>query len=179
MYSVYRKLSAFFFIVLLILPFLGSYCWLQWRIKAVRKEVKRSIIAGPDKEELVLLRFHKEETKSKLRWEHSKEFAYEGEMYDVVQKEQRGDSVFYRCWWDNEETKLSRQLSGLLSKNLGQDKQQEDSRAKLYKFLQSLYCSGNSVQPDAGLTCNLIHWKDEPALLANRPPSLLQPPESL
>lgn len=88
--------------------------YLKWEKKIIKREIKHKIIAGIDKNELVKLEFGYDELKN-LRWEHSKEFEYNGEMYDIVETEIKKEKVIYYCWWDNEETKLNRQLNNLLN----------------------------------------------------------------
>ena len=58
------------------------------------------MIAGIDKSELVLFKFSKEETTTKLNWKHAKEFEFNQQMYDVVEKQVSKDSIHYWCWWD-------------------------------------------------------------------------------
>ncbi|CAM3293554.1 hypothetical protein AEQU2_00479 [Aequorivita lipolytica] len=98
------------------------------------------MIAGMDREELVLLKFSKEETQTKLRWEHSKEFEYDGQMYDVVSKEIKGDSIFYRCWWDHEETKLNKKLQKLVASAFDNDENKQRNQKQLNVFFQSFFC---------------------------------------
>ena len=94
-------------------PFAGAIPWLQIKKAVVRKDVNRSIIQGLENDRLIVLRFLKEETETLLRWEHPGEFEYDGQMYDVVETWTAGDTVFYRCWWDREETKLNDRLREL------------------------------------------------------------------
>ncbi len=47
--------------------------------------VKTRILAGVGKNQMVRLSFTALATKTQLRWEHSKEFEYKGEMYDIQQ----------------------------------------------------------------------------------------------
>jgi hypothetical protein len=115
-----------------------TYSWLQIRKSSVKHEIKAKIISGIDDDQLVLLKFHKEELKS-IRWEHSKEFEFKNEMYDVVKTESYGDSIFYLCWWDNEETKLNKQLSALVNIAFGKDPQRQEKHVKLYTLFKSLY----------------------------------------
>lgn len=81
----------------------------------VKKEVKQNIIAGINKSELQILQFHHQEVEQKVEWEHSKEFEFEGKMYDVVEKEIINDSIRFFCWLDEEETELNRRLKSLLT----------------------------------------------------------------
>lgn len=97
------------------------------------------MIAGMDHEELVLLKFTKEEIKTKLRWKHSKEFEYNGQMYDIVSKEIKGDSIFYRCWWDHEETQLNKNLKKLVASAFNQDEDNQETQKELYSYLWSFF----------------------------------------
>lgn len=97
------------------------------------------MIAGIEKEELVLLKFKTGEEKTQLRWEHSKEFEYKGQMYDVVLREEIGDSSYYHCWWDAEETALNQQLTDLTQLALNSNPQRQKHQKSLYSFLQTFY----------------------------------------
>jgi len=99
------------------------------------------MIAGIDKSELVLLKFSKKEALQKLEWEHSREFEYNHEMYDVVDSKVFGDSIVFWCWWDHEETKLNRQLKSLVALTLGNDVQNKKSQVSLIVHLSTLYYS--------------------------------------
>lgn len=92
-----------------------------------------------DKENLFLLTFTKKEAREKLRWEESREFEYNDQMYDVVFTETKGDSVFYHCFWDKEETVLNIQIKKLVAQALGQHPQNKESQKRLITFLQTLY----------------------------------------
>jgi hypothetical protein len=94
-------------------PFVGPIPWLQIKKAMVRKDVSDSIIHGIENDRLVVLRFLIEETETLLRWEHSGEFEYNSQMYDVIETWTVGDTVYYRCWWDREETKLNDRLREL------------------------------------------------------------------
>lgn len=93
--------------------------------------------------ELVLLSFTRNEAGSLLRWEHDHEFSYQGEMYDVVEKTIRGDSVFYHCWWDKEETAVNKKLDRLAGNTYGKDPQHNHTQMRLLSFLQWPYYEFN------------------------------------
>jgi len=117
------------------------FSYLHFEKAAIKREIKWKMIAGMDMEELVLLKFSKEETETKLRWEHSKEFEYDGQMYDVVSKEIKGDSIYYRCWWDHEETALNKKLQKLVANTFKNNKDKQKNQKELNHYLQSLFCS--------------------------------------
>lgn len=94
-----------------------------------------------NQEELVFLKFTKEETETKLRWEHSKEFEYKGQMYDIVSKEVKGDSIFYRCWWDYEETQLNKKLKKMVAIAFDQDEENRETQEIFSSYLWSFFCT--------------------------------------
>jgi hypothetical protein len=134
-----RRLSVILLIISLTAPFAGSYFWLQHQKAVLKKELKWELISGIDKSELVLLSFTIEETKTKLRWEHSKEFEYNQQMYDIVASDTVGDTINYWCWWDHEETKLNKQLKKLVLNALGGDPFQKKKHERLNTFIKNLY----------------------------------------
>lgn len=130
-----RKIAAIILFACLTVPYLGTV-WLHYQKSVVRKEIKRQMIAGIDKEELVLLRFSIKESKNNLRWEHSDEFEYDGEMFDVVQSEMKGDSIFYRCWLDRKETKLNKQLDNIVTQAMECNQQHKEQQKRLANFFK-------------------------------------------
>lgn len=124
---------------MLIAPAVVTYSWLQQRKRAVKKEVKWKMIAGIDKKELVLLKFSKSEITTKLQWKHSKEFEFNSQMYDIVDKVVSKDSIKYWCWWDFEETKLNKQLDNLLVGVYQHDSKSKEKQDLLYKFYKSIF----------------------------------------
>jgi hypothetical protein len=115
-----RALAAGSLALLFILdPSFGSLTWLNLRKAIVRNGVDRRIVAGIEDGGLVVLEFSKDESRTLLRWEHFREFEYDGRMYDVVETWAVGDKVYYRCWWDREETELNDRMRALAARALG------------------------------------------------------------
>ncbi|MEZ4883354.1 MAG: hypothetical protein R3E32_01365 [Chitinophagales bacterium] len=137
------RFSSILLIFILIAPIFLTYSWLQCQKSIVKNQVKTQLIATIEKEELVLLKFSKTEAKTKLKWEHSKEFEFDQQMYDVIESESVGDSIFYWCWWDYEETELNHILKELVDYALGNDSQNKKNQTKLISYLKSLYCTDN------------------------------------
>lgn len=122
-------------------PIIGTYGWLSFQQYQTKKAVKRKLKHSISKDQLVRLAFTKQQAEQELYWEHSKEFEYRGEMYDVVSTEQHGDSTIYLCWWDNEETELNQQLAELVEDVLNTDTERSKQKKKLLNFLKALYHS--------------------------------------
>lgn len=137
------------------------------------------MIDGMNKEELVLIKVTKAESESKLRWEHSKEFEYKSQMYDLVSSETKGDSIFYWCWWDHQETKLNKQLAELVTKALNGDPQRREKKERMHAYFKSLYCSGIfSWNPDLSdfellqSSIYLVNFDSIPSSTITPPPEL-------
>ncbi len=140
-YFMLRRFYAILLLICLVAPVAVTYNWLQHKKYVVRKTVKRKIINGIDKNQLVLLKFTKPQTKTLLHWKHSKEFEFEGQMYDIVETVFCNDSIFYYCWWDKEETALNQQLMAITYHLLGTDPMHRQQQSKLEVFFKSLYCN--------------------------------------
>jgi hypothetical protein len=133
------RLVSFCLFLSLIVPVLVAYTWLHYKKASVRKEVKWKMIEGIEKDQLVLLKFTTEESQTILNWKHSKEFEFNGEMYDIVSSEMMGDTILYWCWWDHAETRLNKQLDGLVSRVLGGDPKTNENQNRVFSFYKSLF----------------------------------------
>lgn len=116
-----------------------TYVYLSHQKKQLKREVKWEIIDGIDKSELVMIHLSKVEAKERLEWEHSKEFEFQEEMYDVVEYEETADSVKYWCWWDHEETALNKNLTEVVNNLLGNHPDKKEKEQKLISFYQTLF----------------------------------------
>ncbi len=136
-----RRLISFVILACIIFdPVVGTHTWLQYKKTKVKHEVWEQIDSGIDQSELVLLKFSKKETQTKLRWEHEREFEYNHRMYDVVRTKTVGETVYYWCWYDHIETMLNRQMEELASQAVGPVSKKKKERAMLASNSRSLYC---------------------------------------
>ncbi|WGF92771.1 hypothetical protein [Aequorivita marisscotiae] len=136
-----KKFVAISLLFVMFAPAVSMFLFLRYQKSSIKREIKWKMIAGIDEEELVLLKFSKEETQTKLRWKHAKEFEYNGQMYDIVSKEIKGDSIYYRCWWDHDETALNKKLQKLVADAFGSDTENKNNQKHLYHYLQSFFCT--------------------------------------
>lgn len=148
-------------VVILFLSFLaptgGTFIFLQFQRRVVRKEVKKKMMAGIPKADLVLLVFTKKEINTKLSWEHAKEFEFEGNMYDIVYEEVIGDKKHYWCWLDTEETKLNKELDYLACNLFNQNPDNNQKQKILFSFYKTLYFSKSQKLKLAVLTEHFSH----------------------
>lgn len=138
-----KQLIAIAFLFVLFAPVATMFLFLHFEKKALKREIKSKIIAGIDPSELVLLTFSKKEIATKLRWEHAKEFEFDGQMYDIVSATIKGDSVYYRCWWDHAETQLNQRLKKMVALAFDQDEETRNTQELFYSFLSSFYCTAH------------------------------------
>lgn len=90
-------------------------------------------------EDLVFIAFTKEETQTLLNWKHSKEFEYNGEMYDIVHKRETQDSVYYKLWWDKEETFLNNKVKQLANSVFSSDTNHQNEELSISLVMKSLF----------------------------------------
>lgn len=131
-------------------PFWGTYTILQSQKKEVKEDVAEQLREGIDANELVLLKFSVSDSKKQLHWEHDREFEYKGQMYDLIETTVKGDSIWYKCLWDKEETRLNRQLEKLMTWVVGSAAEAGDSDEQ-FIFLKPLYYQ------------ELTHWQARPS----------------
>ncbi|HQX45484.1 MAG TPA: hypothetical protein PK209_13055 [Saprospiraceae bacterium] len=138
-----KKNLAFILLTSIILPFTGYYSWLTYQKSNAKKEIKQRIIAGLHKTELKLLVFSKLDSEVKLKWEHAHEFEYMHQMYDVIETEIHGDSLYYFCWADNEETLLNKKLNQLLASVMANPLKENKQHKQIIDFYKSLSLPAN------------------------------------
>jgi hypothetical protein len=131
------KISIFLLIVL-IFPVSGTLTWMYFNKLQIKKSVKRAIIHGVPEHQLSLVSIS-DSNKHLLRWEHSKEFEYLGEMYDIVRRENCGDTTHYWCWWDKEETALNQYIAQLSSGFIEKSADRKQKLGYLFDFFKSIY----------------------------------------
>jgi len=111
----------------------------------IRKEIKRQIKNSIPKEELHILTFFSPETD--VEWvREGKEFIFGKRMFDVVQKEIKGDSTIFHCINDKEEAILFANLDNYVQKEIQGDSKQSKSKrmnGKLVRLL--LFCDSLTI----------------------------------
>lgn len=155
-----KKALAILLLICLTAPFAGSYCWLHYEAYLVSKDVKRQILTGMDRDELILLSFTTAEAEN-LKWKHAREFEFNSNLYDIVELETQGDTTLYWCWLDSKETRLGKQLDQLITMALDKDPQNKNNRNHPPQRISTYYL------------INPISWslsQEEPPALQPRSP---------
>jgi len=140
-----RRITGVLLLFCLAAPIAAMFTFLHYQKKQVRKNVKHQIVAGLDRSELVLLKFTRDECESTLQWKHSKEFEFNGSMYDIVEAEVKDGKVHFWCWWDNKETKLNQQLDNLLVGAWNNDPAQRRNKEHLNQLYKSLFIETHPI----------------------------------
>ena len=135
-----KYLSVFILLsCLLIDPMVGPFTWMHYKKALVKKDVQKKIDEGIDQNKLVVLKFSKQETQTELRWSHPGEFEYNRKMYDIVETKTVGNTVYYKCWYDHEETMLNQKMQEVAQKALGKDPKISRKIAILFSSSQTLF----------------------------------------
>lgn len=123
----------------LIVPFFGAWQFLSIQIHQIREQVHAIVLHNLTEDQKLLLTFSNEDALTKLEWEHSREFEYNGEMYDVISLEVNGDSTSYLCYHDVRETRAKNELRNVIASALGSTPHNQKSQSHITDFLKTLF----------------------------------------
>lgn len=141
-----KKLFSASLIILLFVPIFGTYNWIKLETHLVKKSVKRKLIQGVDKSELTKLTFSPDQLATQVKWKHSKEFEYNGEMYDIVYTELEGEQTTYYCWWDEAESELNDSINTLTQLVLDSNAKHKTQKRQLQNIINTLYHSNSLTE---------------------------------
>lgn len=136
-----------------------TYLILKVKQHHLREEIKLNILQGIDPGELMEFTFSFDEIQE-LEWEHEREFMYQGQSYDVVEKIPSAHGITYRVWWDKAETKIKTQLNALVDKALNGDPSQKENRQKLDQLFKTLYFPSSTFEEDAYFEVKSEHFSE-------------------
>lgn len=133
-----RGLLSLGLLLCLAVPFCGAWQFLSMQILKIKEQVSIRISEGIEIDQQVIFSFT-ESTIHKIKWEHSREFEYEGEMYDVIRSEVNGETTTYWCYHDRTETKVKNEIRLLIARALGQTPQTQNKQSHINNFFKTLY----------------------------------------
>lgn len=115
------KAFLYLLAVLFVFNSFGYLCLIIPAKVIIKKIVHHSLEKNKfDSEDLEVLAFKITELgehKYDFEWEEAdKEFRFNGKMYDVKSSERRGDSIYYTCYYDEEESILDELFASHISK---------------------------------------------------------------
>ncbi len=136
------RIHSILLLLILILPVTGTYILFKHRQYQVKSQIKQKIKEGVSEDDLFLLKIPlslEQNSNSVFKRINSKEFKYYGEMYDVVRQVTLGNTTYYWCIWDKEETALFAKLDELFAKAWGNDPVKESNSERLISFYKGLF----------------------------------------
>ena len=121
-------------------------------------EISAMINKGLNEKDLIILKFTDKETKTKLNWKHSREFEFDGHMYDIVEQGREGNSFWYKCYRDHKETRLYKEKEKLIAKALGNDPFQKKQNEKIRNFFKTVFQLDDFIKKDVIFNPSIIHY---------------------
>lgn len=132
-----QRVVGIFLLICFTVPVASSYLWLRYERKLVRREVKAALLQGMDQKDLVLLAFTEAEETTHLQWEHSGEFVFHSQKYDIVSQKKVGEQTQYWCWKDNEESAIDHKITELTRQAWGNNPQKDKQHKMASKTVKT------------------------------------------
>lgn len=135
-------------LLLLVFLFQSVGCLVIFKLQQlqVRNEVKHHLLSNlPDSElEIIKISRHEQsDSNSPFHFWESDEFSYSGKMYDVIRREDHGNTTWYYCFPDTRETHVLSQLNKFVKDQMAHDPKKQKQRDEFQRLLNSLFHAGN------------------------------------
>ncbi len=118
-----RTLSILFITILLFeIIFVPAAYFLLRRIISNKARIEIENIQTfnyPEEQKLLTFHLNDLDNNPDLQFIHSKEFRFQGEMYDIISKKKHGDSITYHCYHDVRETRLIAAVENIVRESIG------------------------------------------------------------
>lgn len=130
-----KKAIALFLLLIISVHIGGTFLIFKYQQHRVRKEIKRKLKLGvPDPELNFILVNHT--NRHLLEWMHSREFRYQGTMYDIIRKKVIDENTIeYCCINDKKEASLFAHLDEEVNKNMQNRGQAGNASRNLLKLI--------------------------------------------
>lgn len=153
--------------------------WLIFKVQQyfIRVEIKSEIKSGIPADQLVKLAIAKaweEQKNPRFEREHSKEFRFDGEWYDVIKHEQIGDTTYYWCIHDFKESALFATLEHLTYELLFEN-ENEDERKEITEWLIQKY-EAHSIFSNVNSNSELLLFIEQNETMLSAHSELPSPP---
>tara|TARA_B110000908_G_C10216423_1_gene433041 strand:+ start:295 stop:837 length:543 start_codon:yes stop_codon:yes gene_type:complete len=146
MKNFFKGIGIIVLLMALVNPMYYAYVGYHIELKKIKKEVKNQLIANTPKEYLVSFRFEIESNTFKsLEWKHSREFQYQGKMFDIVEADTINNYAHYICFPDKQETALNQEFNDLLNERYAHDKPTNNKQKLLSNFVKSLFVQNEEI----------------------------------
>lgn len=133
-----RTFVSIFLLAIFSVPFFWGTSWLSIEKRQIQKNVRNSILPSVDESELILFEVSASDTTTHFKWKHSKEFKYQGKMYDIVKRKQTGDEITYLVWQDDEETIINSKIKRLTNSIFNNSSESQNNQLSFQLLVTSL-----------------------------------------
>jgi hypothetical protein len=153
-----KKTGFILLFVVLTIPFWGSYLFFQFTKNKIKQEVDCLLKSNSENIVLIELAFSLEQAQNELIWEHSREFEFNGQMYDIVSQRRLGDSVYYTCYPDHKETRLNTEKDKLISRAMDNDPFQKQQKQRIINFFKTVFQKNEFTWSPVIEAPSIIHY---------------------
>ncbi len=140
--STSKKIIAIAAALTLIYNSSGYVLVYQQLIHFTKSYIHSAIEKKEIHEKIILLSFKKsdiEEGKVDFTWKHKKEFRYNGGMYDIVERIETEDSIYFYCFYDHKENLLEANFNKHFEKEKEDKKHNSSGRTLLAQQITDQY----------------------------------------
>jgi hypothetical protein len=134
-FGIYLKQTITILLALVFVYNTMGFLFIQPLLVRYYKQLGMNEAANPsNKNKIELMVFNKEDIlnqKINFRWIHSREFKYNGDMYDIVKKEENKNQLILYCINDTKEKKLEEEFEKRVHQNTSENKQRPSANFQL------------------------------------------------
>lgn len=134
-----RTIVSIFLLAIFAVPFFWGPSWLGMEKRQIQKHVRNNILPTVDESELITFKVSIADTLSQFKWKHSKEFEFEGKMYDIVKRKRNGDQITYLVWQDDEETAINSKIKQLTNSIFDNSNDSRNSQLSFQLLVKTLF----------------------------------------
>lgn len=142
-----KIILSFFFVLVLILPFIGVW-HLRYEIKQVKREMKFRLLNHIEKENIIILKISKQDLlqgKQCQYYREDREIDINHHMYDIISMYEDNGYYMIKCIADEKESVLKKQINYLLRDYFSHHNPFNKQAKKIVDFFQTLYLQPISV----------------------------------
>lgn len=176
-----KKLLSILLLLLLIFQSLGVISIFKFQELRLKKIVKQRIKNGIPKSEHLNFSFHLQYLNNNnldLKFIHSKEFSFKGEMYDVLFQREIGDSIHFTVIHDPKETGLFANLDKIIQQEKENNSENKKLNEKIKNLIALNYINNNS-EIKINIVSEMIEYFDLNEIYLNPFISINSPPPKL
>ena len=139
-----KKIVAFLLLTVFFLNIIGYHFLFQIQQYSIKMQVKKEIRQAWKIQNATELRFSLSDRSAlaKLQWEDEKEFIFNGEMYDVIEKKTDGNELIILCVKDKKESHLVSNYERL-NKETQSDPLSKNKSTILLKLITGVFIQNN------------------------------------